>query len=1339
MSELFQNIDIVLENGAVNNRAVLDGTVTINSGGVNNAPVTGTVILNSGGSNSGDINGNLFVFSNSVTNTAANIYGNVYLASGVSTQTVLASALHYTGTVTQTVNGALASSEYVAGSTGSPQTINGTYYNLEGDNKARSYTNGVGALFTGAAFNLTGDYKAYDWSSGDKGSLYTGAIDGVAYSNGDAVVANYTAYNVTGDSNSGVLYTAANSNIATGIVYTDYNLASAYTGYFKHSDVWRYSDAGVTSLFTGAAGTAGNYVSVTEGSEGAAASGVLKLANDGLYYTFSSSGTVATLFTGGLDFNGTWYSIFSGIKSATVFSGATLISGVYKRISNGVLTANNASGGEQPRTSDYNFYKFTAGNLVSAFNGAALISNLWRKVTDGVVDFTNYASGVLLSTPGGSYYNFPGNGTRGSLYSGALLISGVYERVYFGSVQSGNANGPLKLDDGVYYNFSDGSIGSTFNGAVYVDGYYRPVTNGVVNQASYASGVLRVADTLGEGKYYILDGNGGGALFTGAYLDGVYYRPVVNGVRSTNAFANGLLMLDSNQLYYTFDNNGGAGTLFNGAWMHPYNGYFAVIDGVRSTTTYANGILILISDGLYYNFPGDGTGSLFTGALNFSGTWYAIADGIKGSVFTGAVNSSGTWYNVVAGVQGGLFNGAYFDGSSYRPITSGVPDSSSYANGVLQLTSDSLYYKFDDTGNAGTLFTGAYYDGSVYRPVTSGVRITGAFANGILQLDSDGLYYTFNETGNAGTLFNGGLDLSGTWYSVVAGVKGDLFTGASFSGSYYSLVSNGTLVYPNVFANGILILASDGLYYNFPGDGTKAQQAFNGGLDFSGTWHTITSGIKGGVFTGASFDGAYYRPVVNGVRGQSSGANGVLMLDSDGLYYTFNGLGGAGSLFTGAYFDGTYYRPVTSGVRDGSTYANGVLQLDSDSLYYKFDNTGNAGTLFTGAYYDGSVYHPVTSGVRDSSSYANGVLQLDSDSLYYKFDNTGNAGALFYGGLDFSGTWYTIFNGTKGDVFTGAYYDGTYYRPVTSGVPNSSTTANGILILASDGLYYNFPGDGTKAQQAFTGASNFSGTWYTITSGIKGGVFTGAYYDSGTSAYRPVATGVPSTSTFANGVLQLASDGLYYTFTNNGGAGALFTGAYYDGTYYRPVTSGVRDGSTYANGVLQLDSDSLYYKFDNTGNAGSLFTGAVSVDNAWYSVVDGVRGSLFTGAYFDGAYYRPVTAGVLYASNSASGILMSANDGEYYSITTAGTLVIPVVHSVTCDTGEALKLAYTGLNTGDQVWLYAVKSGNVWTRTEARLLYGYTNITTFSDGTTKYTLATDGTISGSSACTEYAD
>jgi hypothetical protein len=446
-------------------------------------------------------------------------------------------------------------------------------------------------------------------------------------------------------------------------------------------------------------------------------------------------------------------------------------------------------------------------------------------------------------------------------------------------------------------------------------------------------------------------------------------------------------------------------------------------------------------------------------------------NGSLGQPHSGAYRASNGKYYVASNgaPQGTLFEGTAvdFDGKVSNFDASG--EFTSFYDGAFHFIDNTYHYVEDGVKGAG--FNGAAIIAGNYTAVVNGVpgHPQHDFAAGLQILFSDLKYYTFDVfTPTVAVAFNGAVNIGGSYYSVIDGVieATATFNGATDAGGYYTFVTNGTDT--GSYAQGVLILDSDGLYYNFTGNGVISTAPATGIVNVGGSYYYVTEGVRE---TTATVNAVYYN-VSAGPSGTyfniSSGeltdnpASGVGLLVSDMKYYIFSNSGYTAVLLNGAWLDGAYYRPVTNGARDGSNFANGVLQLDSDQKYYTFDSLlGGYAALFTGAWYDGTYYRPVTAGVRDGGVAATGVLQLDSDLKYYTFNGDGTTTALLaHGGASYNGKWYNVLNGERqSSYFTyGVVASSGQYYTVDSntGTVSDSQPQHGGMYMLYDGTWYTF-------------------------------------------------------------------------------------------------------------------------------------------------------------------------------------------------------------------------------------------------------------------------------------------
>jgi hypothetical protein len=823
---------VILDGGTNTSSATITGNLTINSGN-SAAAVTGDVRM-SGGTNTGNITGNLYVLSSSATNTAATVTGNIVLASSVNAASVVPAA--YTGNVIQVVSGALKTTGYMSGTAGTPTTApDGTYYNLEGDSKAYSYTSGVpelfggtaynlqgdskayaytagvGGLFTGSAYNLTGDSKAYSWTAGVRGSLFTGTLNGVSFVDGLAQGggSTYKEYDVTFEASTGKLYTNNNDDILTGTVYSDDILSMPFTGVFQYSSTWYYADAGVVNLYR--AWAVGNDTNA----------GVLyTAAADNLVTgTVRTNTALDTSYTGVYSYDNVNYAVNNGAD----YTGAVEFSSEWFTASNRVISTDKATGVSQPLGSSL-YYNFFGDGTGSLFDGAVQIENNYIAVVAGVLGDpqADFADGVQLLAGDSKYYTF-----SSSTPSAATIADG---NIYIGALNR-------------FYVIDNGVRGNLFTGVFKIidQEIYRDVIEGVTQETATA-GIRIFAD---DNLYYNFPGDQSKPAnpFNGAIQVGDYWYSVTAGVREATPTFNGVMRGGGANAFYRVDNGVNTG-------MTPY------------------GIHMFAYDSLYYNYSAPTVSTLVSaGAVQIGSSWYSITEGVREATptFTGVAffvhpvtNSSGYWY---------ITNGVFAD--------SNIPN-------VRMLASNGLYYSFPGNGTLPT------------------------------------------------SVFNGAFMIEGSWYSVVDGVKEGTatFNGARYDESQdkYFSVTNGLSDNTINYASGALMLASDGLYYSFPGNGNLGT-LLDGAVQIGSSWYSVTEGVREATatFTGAYFDGAFSYWNIDGGQAYQQNASGVRKLANDGKYYTFPGNGSAGVLFTGILSTNPVINNSFSGAHVG--YMDGVEHI----------------------------------------------------------------------------------------------------------------------------------------------------------------------------------------------------------------------------------------------------------------------------------------------------------------------------------------------------------------------------------------------------------------------------
>jgi hypothetical protein len=1252
------------------NSAPITGTVIV-SGGTNTGTVTGSVRVTNGGTQNGTVSGDLYVEAGATisSSTAITGGGKIYAAADVNVTTALAQVTSFTGTVVQTTqSGVLTSTTYTSGTAGATAPVTGVFYNLEGGaNAGKAYvydSNGTPTPLNVPKFNLTGDGKAYNWNAGVQGGLFTGTLDGVAYvngvvSSGGGGGAAYNEYDVTFVGSSGKLYSSLSNTVTSGPLYTNSALTLSFTGAFQYNSVWYYADAGVPYTYIA-------YTVTGDTNGGVLYSHPIFNADPGEFIYTNTS--LTSKYSGLYKYQNTFYAADDG--TVTPFDGA------------------GTSGGQ--------YYNIVAGSMNVASE--------------------NYATDINVLFEDGKIYDFDGAG-GGAFYTGQIkLADDLFYDVAAGVLGALSDSIFKFVGDEKWYSAIDG-VGVLFNGAYYNGVDYVGVSSGLQGTSGLdlAYGVLQLAN---DGKYYTFDGtldivafNGAlkfislyysivagikGGLFNGAAYEGDNYRPVVNGTADTQLYANGILQLDSNGKYYTFNGSGtagtlftgvtslnglyysivdGVGTLFNGAfWDGTY--YRPIINGVLEQNSYANGVQQVANNGYYYDINStELTAYLFTGVISLNGLYYNVASGLKGALFNGAITQPNT--------------------TIVRPVVNGVINQTAFADGIQKFGDDySKYYKFNNTGNA-----------------------------------------------SEAVLFSGAVLIDSTYYSVGSGDIGGTFTGAYLSNGLYYNIDAGAAT--SNLASDTRMLASDGLYYDFAGGNivTLANhvQLFtpDPGNIFTWLFYYIAEGIREAnpTFTGAYFYAPYNNNYnVNNGSLVNENADGVRLLYNEGIYYLFQN--GPIAAFNGAIKFGDYYYSFVNGARETTPTFQGA-----------YLNTANG------------KYSMVYLGGVPSTDFANGTMVLAEDGLYYNFTGNGEKPAPLTGVARLDGITFTLVeNGVLGELFTGVaeWANGIYY-PVINGAWAVGAPIISPARDAADLLWYNFSAVGgayyrtTLSNGAVEVIINSTSSWYPIENGVKGPLanFTGFAYMPNGNPYE-INNGTSGGYIQSNsGVRKSAVDGKYYIGTYYQVV-EIFTGAVsINAGPYIAVKNGVSLGA--ANGGWWDYTDNTYYVF-SAGQKGGRFTGATTVagGTAWFPVVEGIinPSAIFSGAVYDPVVQKHVTiVNGTQTTGLAHGNLVLADDGELYNFGSGVRSQYPyanAAYTVMCDDTFALqKVVVTGFNQGDYAYIYATRdnSSSPWVRQMIKPMGGANYLPSyFANGLTRYGVTYYGEITEITACSsQYAD
>jgi hypothetical protein len=634
--------------------------------------VVGNLYIEAGGTISGD--------------TTISGGGKVYAAANVDTAAALSLIPTFTGTVVQTTqNGVLTSTTYTGGTPGATAPVTGIFYNLEGGSnagKAYSYNEqGEPTPVNTPKFNLTGDGKAYNWNNGVKGSLFTGVIDGVTYTNGVEGTggggggASYNEYAVTFEGSSGTLYTSLSDTVTSGTVYSDSALNLPFTGAFEYNSVWYYADAGVPNTYR-AYGVSGD----TNGGV-LYSYPVFNAEPDEFIYTNTA---LTAKYTGEYQYQGVFYYAEDGVvgqlKPVTV-TGDSNDGVLYIAADSGISVGATGSPVFTDFTGDtpyegpfvYNGAYFRANNAGAwtAFDGVAqaAINGSYYNVVNGSLDLasTNYAVGVKLFFADNRYYTFDGDGLAGIAFNGAVDAENSWYEVVNGL-----------------------SVG-LFNGiAKDADNNYIKITSGSNVGQNIPDGGHKFAE---DGLYYLFENGQLVRLFEGGApgANGTYYK-VDQGVLTSNVFAGA----GYNQWGQAMDFNGGLSGIAT-------RGYKQLVSDGRHyyfNTIYGGGpaikqtVAILTPDG--YRVADDGfvTDEVFSGLYQeffdagqyADGSRYLMINNGSGGIF------SGTAYDQVTGLVLKIVNGESLGGHTSVFADSYIDGDGAFVNYNISELYEGYYY-----------------------------------------------------------------------------------------------------------------------------------------------------------------------------------------------------------------------------------------------------------------------------------------------------------------------------------------------------------------------------------------------------------------------------------------------------------------------------------------------------------------------------------------------------------------------------------------------------------------------------------------------------------------------
>ena len=515
-------------------------------------------------------------------------------------------------------------------------------------------------------------------------------------------------------------------------------------------------------------------------------------------------------------------------------------------------------------------------------------------------------------------------------------------------------------------------------------------------------------------------------------------------------------------------------------------------------------------------------------------------------------------------------------------------------------------------------------------PHGDGAYSDGYYANGVIdtsynlatpiQATDDSKYYTYNN--GTSTLFNGAIEVGGPWYSVTAGVMETTatFTGVFNNGGTYLNINNGGNA--GSLAEGTRILASNGLYYNFTGNGSLPANAFNGAIEIDGSWYSIVDGVKEATatFNGAGpgpFNG--YFPIVNGSLNNGNYADGILISATDGLYYNFSQESGAlPAPFNGAIniYGGLYWYSVVNGVREANATFNGFYQEGSGYMLIENGYQGVNPAVGVVKNIDGFYYYlsavntlvGLANGAYSSGYYLNGVL----DTSF----NTSGAGAQD------NNKWYVYANG----VATGYANGYTIQSGLTNTISiNGTTYTNGTYDLVVDA---NGDGVGGNNQYASSGTEFYNdGSVYSYTSDGIGG-YIQSYIASGTVLLGNQGNNINILGiNYSNGTYDVVADGSGGTTTANYSYLTINTEFFNNG-----VDSYVSDGAGgytvyYVNGYLIQNDVANTISINNNSYSNGTFD----------EVANGTGGSTFVYTYAASGTEFVSEGGISYQSDGNGG------------------------------------------------------------------------------------------------------
>lgn len=795
--------------------------------------------------------------------------------------------------------------------------------------------------------------------------------------------------------------------------------------------------------------------------------------------------------------------------------------------------------------------------------------------------------------------------------------------------------------------------------------------------------------------------NNGGVIFQYNPATGVYTKKFDFG-GTNGSYPQGSLIQASDGMLYGMTASGGAnsvGVLFQ---FNPFtNVYTKKFDFGNTNGTQPAGSLIQAADGMIYGITYQGGANNYGTIFQYNLTTSTFTKKIDMSFGNGgyATNSmievsNGVLYGMTqyGGIGGGtIFEYNYSTNTYTKKYEFTGPTTGFNPNGDLIKATDGNLYGMAYSGGAnsgGVLFQYNYSTNTFTKKFDFG-SANGRYPCGSLIQATDGMLYGLTKNGGQsdnGTLFQ---------YNISTDV---LVKKCDFSTNIQGHYPSGTLVQ-----------AANGMLYGLTSQGGEQSV----GVLFQ--YNPTTS---------------VYQKKVD----LNSGANGLtptgsLVQANDGMLYGMTSQGGqnaAGVLFQYNPSTQTFTKKIDFADSIG-TLPKGSLMKSSDGMLYGLTFSGGAnnfGTLFQ--------YNPANNTLTKKfdfdflqGAYPMGTLIEASDGMLY--------GTALQGGTDVYGVLFQYNIATN-----------TYTKKRDFSLSSGALCYSG-LIQASDGMLYgmtyaNASGAGSIFQynpttNTYTVKYNFYSVngngnhpYGLLTQGLDGKLY-GLTYDAGANGYGTIFQYNPETGALVNkyafdglngqnpkGSLLLASDGLFYGLTTQGGAnnvGVMFQYNPVTNTYTKKFDFNATNGSSplYTNLIDMATSISTAQLAGNSNCAG----GAIDVPFATTGIYN--SGNVFTAQLSDssGSFTNAVDIGTLASSNASGTIhatlpfnstlgthyrirVVSSNpavtghdNGSDITINPVLTVTASASPSVNLCTGDTLTLSGTG--AVNYTWTNGVVNG----------------------------------------------